>query len=139
MLRFTRSIIDVAITCSDFERSLSFYRDQLELEVVQEIDIDRDTAVSAGLAPRAFHQMRLQAGETLIKLMQIESPPATPSREFKGGVRWLTFFVEDLDETYRDLTSRGVEFLAAPVGAPDAGSVACAVDPDGVLIEFVQI
>ena len=139
MLHLTRKIVDIAITCSDFEKSLAFYRDILGLEVVMEIEIDGDLPVKSGLAPRPFRQTRLQAGETLIKLMQIESPPATTSKDFKAGVRWLTFFVEDLDATYRELVDKGAEFLAAPLSAPDAAGVACALDPDGVLIELVQI
>jgi catechol 2,3-dioxygenase-like lactoylglutathione lyase family enzyme len=47
--------------------------------------------------------------------------------------------VEDVYETKRDLEALGVQFLTDPVGAPDAGGVVCAVDPDGILIEFVQM
>jgi catechol 2,3-dioxygenase-like lactoylglutathione lyase family enzyme len=54
-------------------------------------------------------------------------------------VRWLTFFVDDACKTYEELSAKGVTFLAAPVTAPDAAGVVCALDPDGLLVEFVQL
>ena len=33
MLKLTHPIIDIAIVCSDFEKSLHFYRDLLGLEI----------------------------------------------------------------------------------------------------------
>ena len=139
MLKLTHPIIDIAITCSNFEESLRFYHEQLGLEIVLDIQIPDDVATGAGLAPSGFRQVRLKAGDTLIKLMDIESPPPTPSYEFSAGVRWLTFFVEDVRQTVGALKQKGVEFLSEPVTAPDAAGVACARDPDGILIELVQI
>ena len=138
MLQLTHPIIDIAITCSNFEESLRFYHECLGLEIVLDIQIPEDVATGAGLAPRGFRQVRLQAGQTLIKLMSIESPPPTPSYDFSAGVRWLTFFVKDVWGTVEKLKQKGVEFLSEPVGAPDAGGVVCARDPDGILIELVQ-
>lgn len=134
-----RPIVDVGIVCSNFDESLHFYRDLLGFDVVLEIEIPEDTAVSAGLAPRGFRQVRLKAGETLIKLMEIESPPARKKPEFAAGVRWLTFFVDDVHKTYRELSAKGVRFWSEPVRAPDAPAVVCAIAPDGLLAEFVQL
>ena len=139
MLKLTHSVIDIAITCSDFDKSLHFYHECLGLEIVLDFQIPAAVATGVGLAPRAFRQVRLQVGYTLIKLMEIDSPPPAPARDFKAGVRWLTFFVEDLAATMEELKQKGVEFLADPVSAPDAAGVACAPDPDGILIEFVQV
>ncbi len=139
ILKLTHPVVDIAITCSHFEESLRFYRDQLGLEVVLDIEIPDDVATGAGLAPTGFRQVRLQAGRTLIKLMETQIPPPPRSHDFAAGVRWLTFFVEDVYQTKDDLQEKGVSFLTEPVSAPDAGGVVCAIDPDGVLIEFVQI
>ena len=138
MFKLTKQVIDVAFVCSDFERSVEFYRDQLGLEVVLELQIPKDTAVASGLAPRQFRQVRLQAGETLIKLMDITDPPPALSDSFRAGVRWLTFFVENVPETYAALCAKGVEFASKPVQPADAAYIVCAKAPDGVLIEFVQ-
>lgn len=139
MLNLTRPVVDIAITCSGFEESLRFYHELLGLEVVQDLQIPEEVATGAGLAPQGFRQVRLRAGETLIKLMSIASPPARRSCEFAAGVRWLTFFVEDVWQTYEELKAEGVPFLTAPILAPDAAGVVCALDPDGLLIELVQV
>lgn len=139
MLNLSHSTVDIAITCSNFPASLDFYHNKLGFEIVLDLEIPDDLARDVGLAPTGFRQVRLQAGNTLIKLMDIESPPPTPTSEFSAGVRWLTFFVEDIQQTVKDLKQNGVEFLSEPISAPDAAGVACAPDPDGILIELVEI
>jgi len=139
MFKFTKPIVDIALVCSDFEKSLHFYRDRLGLEVTLDISIPAETAQGAELAPRAFRQVRLKAGETLIKLMEIDSPPPARSHEFQAGVRWLTFLIDDVPGTKAALEDKGVEFMSEPVSAPDAKLIVCAKAPDGVLIEFVQV
>ena len=139
MLNLSHATIDIAITCSDFAASLDFYHNKLGFEIVLDLEIPDDLARDVGLAPTGFRQVRLKAGNTLIKLMDIESPPPAPTDEFSAGVRWLTFFVEDIQQTVKELKQNGVEFLSEPISAPDAGGVACAPDPDGILIELVQI
>ena len=139
MLKLTHSTIDIAIVCSNFKGSLHFYQHCLGLEIVMELEIPAEVARRAKLAPEGFRQIRLQAGNTLIKLMDIALPPASVSDQFKPGVRWLTFFVEDIQQTVSDLEQKGVTFLSPPVSAPDAAGVVCAQDPDGILIEFVQV
>ena len=135
-----QSVIDLGIVCSDFEKSLHFYRDLLGLKVVHEIQVDRNLAKETGLAPRKFRQVRLKAGDTLLKLMEIESPPKERSYEFRAGVRWLTFFVADVPACVARLKAAGVEFMSAePLSASDAAHVICAKAPDGMLIEFVQL
>ena len=134
-----RNFVDVGIVCSHFDESLHFYRDLLGLEVALDIQIPESVAVGAKLAPRPFRQVRLKAGETLIKLMEIADPPPRRGSDFAAGVRWLTFFVDDARRTYEHLSAKGVEFLAEPVSAPDAAGVVCALDPDGLLVEFVQL
>lgn len=138
MLKLTHSVVDIAITCSHFDESLRFYGEKLGFDVILDVMIPADVAIASGLAPTGFRQVRLQAGQTLIKLMDIRPAPARLPSDFRAGVRWLTFFVEDVAETRDDLLSRGVAFLSEPVTAPDAGGVVCALDPDGILIEFVQ-
>ncbi len=130
--------VDLCIVCSNFEESLHFYRDLLGLEVACDLEIPTETAVGAGLAPSAFRQVRLKAGNTLIKLMGIKNPPPPRSHDFQAGVRWLTFILHDVPAAVADLKAKGVDFVGEPVGAPDAKYVTCAKGPDGMLIELVQ-
>ncbi len=139
MLPMKHPVVDVAVICSNFEESVRFYRDLLGLEVALDIEIPEATARGARLAPKGFRQLRLRAGETLIKLVEIESPPKPRTLDFQAGVRWLTFIIEDVPGTVARLSAKGVRFVSEPVSAPDASFVVCAEAPDGLLIEFVQI
>ena len=138
MIKLIHPVVDIAIICSNFEESLRFYHEILGLEIVFEIHISDELAQNVGLAPQGFRQVRLKAGDTLIKLADIASPPPPLSGEFSSGVNWLTLFVEDIEQTIEELKRNGVELLAEPFSALDAAGVVCARDPDGLLIEFVQ-
>ena len=133
-----RRTVDVAMTCSKLEESLHFYRDVLGFEIVVDTEISGEIATRLGVAPRGFHQVRLQAGDSLIKLMDIESPPPPAPHGFASGVRWITVYVEDIDSTIAELKKKGVEFLADPVRGQHAAAVA-AIAPDGILVEFAQV
>jgi len=139
MFDFTKPVIDLGLVCSDFDESFRFYHELLGLEIALDIDIPESVAVGAKLAPRNFRQVRLKAGDTLIKLMEIESPPPAKTHDFQSGVRWLTFIIEDVPGTVERLKQNGVEFFAEPVSAPDAKHVTCARGPDGILIELVEL
>lgn len=139
LFKMTHPAVDFCIVCSKFNESLHFYRDVLELEVVADVEIPADFAQATGLAPREFRQVRLKAGHTVIKLMEIESPPPTPPDVFAAGVRWLTIFVEDHEQTIANLKAKGVKFLSETMIAPDGAKLICTKDPDGILIEFVQL
>ena len=139
MIKLTHPIIDIGIVCSHFEESLVFYRDKLGFEVETEMNIPEVTAVGAALAPSEFRHVRLRAGDTLIKLMEIENPPPRRSHEFAAGGRWLTFVVEDIWQTKKELEAQGVDFLTDVHVPADVRGVVCASDPDGLLIEFVTI
>ena len=75
MINLTHPVVDIAIICSNFEESLRFYHEVLGLEIAFELHISDELAQSVGLAPRGFRQVRLKAGDTLIKLAEIASPP----------------------------------------------------------------
>ena len=138
MIKLTHPVVDIAIICSNFEESLRFYHEVLGLEIALEIHISDELAKGVGLAPRGFRQVRLRAGNTLIKLVDIASPPPPLSDELSSGVNWLTFLVEDIGQTIEGLKQDGAELLAEPFAGPDAVGVVCTRDPDGLLIEFVQ-
>lgn len=135
MATFTGSAADIAIICSDFDASFRFYHELLGLEVHQDVRIPGDVAGELGLAPRGFRQVRLRAGDTLIKLVEIDDPPGPLPEAFAAGVRWITFRVDDIRALYRDGKLRGVPFLSE---VPDSMNIVCARDPNGVIVEFIQ-
>lgn len=129
--------VDIAIVCSDFEESYDFYARRLALPLHEDLIIPASLAVAAGLAPTGFRHVRLRAGSTLIKLMEIDPAPAPRVDGFHAGIRWLTLRVDNLTETVALLSRRGVPFLSGPLEGL-AGWLACAQAPDGVILEFVQ-
>ena len=139
MFELKHSVVDIAVVCSDFEKSLEFYRDRLGMDVALDITIPDSTAQGACLAPTGFRQVRLKLGETLIKLVESKDKLEPRTTEFQAGVRWLTVIVKDVPEAVAALSKKGVRFLSEPVAAPDAAYVVCAEAPDGILIEFVQL
>ena len=115
MIKLIHPVVDIAIICSNFEESLRFYHEILGLEIVFEIHISDELAQNVGLAPQGFRQVRLKAGDTLIKLADIASPPPPLSGEFSSGVNWLTLFVEDIEQTIEELKrKRGGSCLPNP-------------------------
>ena len=59
-MKLSHPVVDLCIVCSNFEESLTFYRDKLGFEVALDIDIPEDLATGIGLAPQGFRQVRLQ-------------------------------------------------------------------------------
>ena len=128
MLKLTHSTIDIAIVCSNFKESLQFDQHCLGLEIVMELEIPAEVARGAKLAPEGFRQVRLQAGNTLIKLMDIAFPLVSVSNQLNPGVRRLTFFD----------TANGQRSGTEKVNISVTTSI-YVQDPDSILIEFVQV
>ena len=52
------------------------------------------------------------------------------------GSAHIAFYADDVEQTYRELTERGVRFKGAPVAAaPGRPRVAYFLDPDGITLE----
>ena len=66
MFAVKHPVVDIGIVCSDFDKSLRFYRDLLGMEVVLDIQIPASTAQGACLAPSGFRQVRLQARDPIL-------------------------------------------------------------------------
>lgn len=133
-----RRTVDIAITCHDFATSLAFYRDLLGFEVVVDTQISDAVATQLGLAPQGFHQVRLRAGDSLIKLTEARPAPDAAAHDQAAGVRWLTMYVVDIERTIADLEARGIEFIGGPLTGEHATAVVCKA-PDGILVEFAQV
>ncbi|WP_083511961.1 VOC family protein [Alicyclobacillus acidiphilus] len=82
----------VSITVRDLSRAVAFYRDVLELQYIWETN---------GMA-------FFQCGEVRLMLSLPENS------EFDHPSSVLYYNVEDINETYNDLRSRGVEFKGKP-------------------------
>jgi catechol 2,3-dioxygenase-like lactoylglutathione lyase family enzyme len=104
---------------ADYQRSLSFYRDQIGLAIFRDYG-----------AGTVFF-----AGQSLIELAS-HGADANPARPFPGAL-WLQ--VRDVAATQAELESRGVEIAREARQEPWGLHEMHVVDPDGVLLIFVQI
>jgi glyoxylase I family protein len=119
----------VAVICSDYERSKSFYVQTLGLEVVREVDRRERNSYKLDL--------RLPDG-TQIELFSFPDPPERPSYPEACGLRHLAFEVSDLAEAVRDL--EGSEVAVEPVRTDEhtGKRFTFFADPDGLPLELYE-
>lgn len=119
----------IAVICSDYPRSLSFYRDILGLEVLSE----------TYRAERDSYKADLVLGDQyIIELFSFPSPPARVSYPEAAGLRHLAFEVSDMDGTIRELTEAGVAYEPIRTDKTTHQRFTFIADPDGLPIEFYE-
>ena len=131
-VQLAKSAIDLGIVISDSDASLRFYRDVLGLDHVADIDM----AIGGGAV---MH--RLQCGDTVLKLVNIEAtPPAGPGGGLTGatGIRYFTMIVDNLDEIVAECEAAGVKVVVPISEARPGVTIAIVTDPDGNWVEFVR-
>ena len=143
------TILDhLAVTVSDMDRSLAFYRDLLGMREVERHRLEGENiSTMAGKPGVVMEVVRLAAPGTpgvLLDLQQYLAPPGGVSDAQLGDVAQahFCFGVDNLEATYRELKARGVEFVSEPVGFDlDWGIVHVVFlkDPDGFVIELMQV
>ena len=104
----------ILVSSPDFERSLRFYRDEIGLAIARDY--------GAGMV--------FYAGQSLIELAGHGTPHA-------GGTMWLQ--VRDVYAAEQELKGRGVEIAREARQEPWGLHELHVVDPDGVLLIFVQV
>ena len=99
---------------ADYEKSLEFYRDKLDLAIARDYG-----------AGTVFY-----AGQSLIEIAGHGGPCA-------GGTMWLQ--VRDVYTTEQELIGRGVQIARGATQEAWGLHEMHVVDPDGVLLIFVQV
>jgi catechol 2,3-dioxygenase-like lactoylglutathione lyase family enzyme len=113
----------VALYTADFAQLRDFYVETLELPIRG--------------AFRGYNIVFLGAGETTIELVEDENT----QQGITGGWNHLAWEVADLDQTYAELTARGVSFHVPPENFPPENPsmrIAFFTDPDGNVLELIQ-
>jgi len=103
-----KSVMDVAIVVSDGKKSAQWYKEKLGLDI-------RDNE---------GHWITVAPKDSSILLHLCEHKP------LEQGNTGIAFSVDDLDRTYNEMSSKGVEFTAKPTKA-EWGTYAMFKDPDG--------
>jgi glyoxylase I family protein len=90
----------IAIICSDYARSKSFYVEALGLEVVRE----------TYRAERESFKLDLRVGDAYqIELFSFPSPPKRVSSPEACGLRHIAFEVENVEEVANNLRGKGIQ------------------------------
>ena len=134
-----------SFTVSDLDRSISFYRNLLGLELISLTG--RDPAFSekvTGIPGANLKIAYLQAPGHRLELIQYLSPSGEKldCRTNNIGSAHLAFNVDNLPALYADLKAKGVPFKSEPLevpAGPNKGTMAVYfTDPDGIALEFLQ-
>ena len=131
------------ISVTDMERSLSFYRDLLELEVIFDSDVDDVAPLNAvvGMDKARGRVVWLRAGDTMIELWQWDHPAGRPLpedyRPADKGVTHYALEVDDVDDLYQRITDAGYPANSEPL---DLGlhKTTYVRGPDGEIIEILE-
>jgi catechol 2,3-dioxygenase-like lactoylglutathione lyase family enzyme len=128
MTEVARGLDNVGVAVRDLDASLRFYHDAVGLPVADRDDASRAASLSAGGA-------QLYVFET--------SGPGGTRRtgdytRNPTGLDHLSFAVDDVDATHRQLSGRGVEFFMDPVDAEWGARVCACHDPDGTPVYFLR-
>ncbi|MCP3913525.1 MAG: VOC family protein [Actinomycetia bacterium] len=142
------SIVHVNVNCSDFDRSLAFYR-VLGFELLTMVPTTNTAEVAAavGMPPyRVKGGLLKLAGESmLIDLLEWQDPASDEppyGHLYHLGLARIALRTADLDADMAELRAAGVEFLSEPAtveweGQPPTRFV-CFRDPDGTVLELVE-
>jgi catechol 2,3-dioxygenase-like lactoylglutathione lyase family enzyme len=145
----------VNVNVADLERSIAFYEllgFSVFLPGIPYFGLARDEAAAltdahaevlglpAGTHGRACI-MQFDDGFPKLDLTEFELPsPAAPLVNGDRGFVRICLACGDLAAEYARLTAAGVEFLTEPrVGTGEIADVAVCRDPDGALIELIQL
>lgn len=135
-------------TVSDLDRSVSFYRDLLGLELVrvsERKDLPSyDTILGYDKVHLNIAILRHPVNEFILELVQYVHPEveARPQENRYLGASHVAFEVDDVDAMYAQLKKAGFGSINPPTDVDRDGVVVAramyALDPDGISIEMFQ-
>jgi catechol 2,3-dioxygenase-like lactoylglutathione lyase family enzyme len=137
----------VNVTVGDMDRSIAFYRDLIGCELLPGGGIREGREISEGVGiPNVRlknYKLRAPGSDVIVELIEYVSTKGRSLRPHSVAdfhIGHMCFTVDELDAVYRALTEKGVEFVSHPVVVEQTGAkFNYAYDPDGNLIEFVEV
>jgi len=123
------AIDHVAIICSDYQKSKSFYSETLGLKILAEHYRVERQSWKLDLA--------LPSGSQL-ELFSFPDAPPRPSKPEAQGLRHLSFVVADVAQTKSWLEAKGVEVEPIRIDPYTGKAFTFFADPDGQPLEIYQ-
>nr|WP_294926497.1 VOC family protein [uncultured Flavobacterium sp.] len=119
----------IAILCSDYLKSKTFYTEVLGLTIIREIYREERQSYKLDLALN---------GTYIVELFSFPNPPKRPSRPEAVGLRHLAFEVINLDETIAFLNTKNIVSEPIRVDETTEKRFTFIADPDELPIEFYE-
>jgi catechol 2,3-dioxygenase-like lactoylglutathione lyase family enzyme len=139
------------IQVSDVDASLRFYRDilgfKVSLDRVEDLENDKGEVV---FTRRVAYLRWDDNSPSFISIARRNGPLPTnkPLKNGENGLTHISFWVDDIDERYRELATKDVHLLGAIVeqdglfyGLPRERKIRTFLfnDPDGTVLQFDQL
>jgi len=125
-----KSVHHIAIICSNYELSKTFYTQILGLQIVNE----------TYRAERQSYKLDLSLnGQYVIELFSFPNPPLRPSRPEAVGLRHIAFGVADIDATKQILQDKGIEVEPIRTDELTDKKFTFFEDPDHLPIEIYEL
>ncbi|QHZ45273.1 SMU1112c/YaeR family gloxylase I-like metalloprotein [Bacillus sp. NSP9.1] len=123
------AIHHIAIICSDYKASKTFYVDKLGLEIISETyREDRDS-----------YKLDLSLhGRYVIELFSFPNPPKRVTRPEAAGLRHLAFKVNNLEQTVGKLQEKGIRLEPVRIDPGSGKRFTFFFDPDGLPLELYE-
>ena len=127
----------------DLDSLIPFYRDVIGLKDVRLAERKGpEIARALGYENAHLKVAFLSSGDGhFLEMVQYINPPSTDrfsSERNLLGASHLAFFVDDIEQAYEDLTSRGATGLNPPQEVAPGRKICYLQDPDGNWIELVE-
>ncbi|MDB5126129.1 VOC family protein [Mucilaginibacter sp.] len=129
MLKLNR-IHHIAIICSDYELSKTFYTEVLGFKIVREVYREARRSYKLDLEVNGLYQIELFSFPG--------SPPARPSQPEALGLRHLAFEVNNLEEAVFHLSEYNVVNEPIRVDECTGKRFTFFTDPDGLPLELYE-
>jgi catechol 2,3-dioxygenase-like lactoylglutathione lyase family enzyme len=138
-----KSFNHVGLSVVSLEKSVSFYRDVLGMEVIVETTFEGERySAILGLKEATGRVAFLKSGSTQLELFEFSNPkPASGSPERPVCDHGITHFcieVIDVDRAYEQLSRAGVAFHCPPLAFSEGTKATYARDPDGNVFELLE-
>jgi len=130
-----------AVTVSDLDRAVAFYRDVLGLDVLSRFSVGGEAfETGVGIDGASADFAHMDAGDARIELVAYtpEGERCAESDLNQPGATHLGLEVDDLDSVYSSLPD-DVEPIAVPQTTESGTRIMFVRDPDGTLVELLEL
>tara|TARA_A100001037_G_scaffold306208_1_gene349935 strand:+ start:54551 stop:54994 length:444 start_codon:yes stop_codon:yes gene_type:complete len=139
MMHVTQKSVDIGLATNNIDKMKNFYIEVLGCTEVATTEIPRDFIQQAGFGENNLRLHALRFGDILIKLLDFENSPIGNEHKLADsqiGFRYLTFWVENMEETVEHLEKNNVQLQCQILSRVPERKLVFFKDPDGNLLEL---